>query len=43
LIEGKLKGENNVNTFQLVYVTDSEFTVAYKYKGAAYDIVIAIP
>jgi hypothetical protein len=43
MIQGELKGENNVNTFQLVYVTDSDFTVAYKYKGSAYDIVIALP
>jgi hypothetical protein len=43
MIQGELKGENNVNTFQFVYVSDNDFTVAYKYKGATYDIVVAIP
>jgi hypothetical protein len=41
MIDGQLKGEDNITSFQLAYVGDSDFTVAYKYKGTAYAIVIA--
>lgn len=42
MIQGELKDEDNNKTFQLVYVTDNDFTVAYKYKGTVYDIVVAL-
>lgn len=42
LIDGELKGESNVNSFQLVNFNDSSFSIAYRYKGTAYNIVIKI-
>jgi len=42
LIEGMLKGESNVTSFQLVNFTTNSFSIAYKYKGTAYNIVIGV-
>lgn len=42
LIEGTLKGENNVNVFQLSNFTKDTFSIAYKYKGTAYNFVIKV-
>ena len=41
-IEGQLKGENNVNSFQLANFNESSFSIAYKYKGTAYNIVVKL-
>jgi len=42
LIEGELKGENDVTSFQLASFNDDSFNIAYKYKGAAYNFLIKI-
>jgi hypothetical protein len=42
LIEGMLKGENDTSSFQLASFTDNSFSVAYKRKGTAYNILIKI-
>jgi hypothetical protein len=42
LIDGALKGENNVSSFQLVNFDEDSFSIAYKYKGTAYNFVIKI-
>lgn len=42
LITAKLKGENNNNNFQLASFTENTFSVAYKHKGTAYNIVISL-
>ncbi|MCR8558403.1 hypothetical protein KXD93_12155 [Mucilaginibacter sp. BJC16-A38] len=41
-IEGDLKGERDVHSFQLVNFGDNSFSIAYKYKGTAYNLVINI-
>lgn len=41
-IDGELKGESNNNTFQLANFSDNSFSVAYKNKGTAYNIVIRL-
>ncbi|MGF7039106.1 hypothetical protein [Mucilaginibacter lappiensis] len=42
LITAKLKGENDNNNFQLASLTENTFSVAYKHKGTAYNIVISL-
>jgi len=42
LIAGQLKGENNNSSFQLVNFDENGFSIAYKSKGTAYNIVIKI-
>lgn len=42
LIEGNLKGENNVTSFQLVSFTNNSYSIAYKYKGTAYNMIISL-
>ena len=42
VIEGKLKGENNIDVFQLANFNNDNFAIAYKYKGAAYNYIIKI-
>ncbi|MDR6945058.1 hypothetical protein [Mucilaginibacter pocheonensis] len=42
LITAKLKGENDNSNFQLANFTENTFNVAYKHKGTAYNIVIAV-
>jgi hypothetical protein len=42
LITAQLKGEKNNNAFQLASFTDNTFSVAYKYKGTAYNIEIKV-
>jgi len=41
-VEGQLKGENNVNSFQLANFNETSFSIAYKYKGTAYNIVVKL-
>jgi hypothetical protein len=41
-IEGNLQGEKNVSRFQLVNFNESSFSIAYKEKGTAYNIVIKL-
>lgn len=41
-IEGNLKGETNVFKFQLAGMDDTSFSIAYKYKGTAYNFVIKL-
>jgi len=41
-IEGNLKSEKNITTFQLANFNDNSFSIAYKYKGDAYNIVIKL-
>ena len=41
-LNGILKGEGDVNRFQLANFNQNNFTIAYKYKGTAYSIVIAL-
>jgi len=41
-IDGALKGETNINRFQLVNFTSNNFSIAYKYEGTAYNIVIKV-
>ncbi|RZK75484.1 MAG: hypothetical protein EOO92_16130 [Pedobacter sp.] len=40
MIEGRLKDESNVSRFQLASFTDNTFSIAYRYKGTAYNFVI---
>jgi len=42
IIEGRLKGENDVYLFQLANFNNDSFAIAYKYKGAAYNYIIKI-
>jgi len=42
LIDGELKGEKNVNNFQVATIGADNFSIAYKYKGSAYNIVISV-
>jgi len=42
LIEGVLKTEDNVHVFQLASFTNDTFSIAYKYKGDAYNFIIKI-
>ncbi|MFD2872868.1 hypothetical protein ACFS5N_10345 [Mucilaginibacter ximonensis] len=42
MIEGNLKGEKNVFKFQLASMNDSSFSIAYKYKGSAYNYLIRL-
>lgn len=42
LIQGELKGESDNRDFQLVNFTDNSFSIAYKHKGTAYNIIISI-
>ncbi len=41
-LDGELNGEKNINRFQLVNFTSNNFSIAYKYKGTAYNIVISV-
>ena len=41
-IEGNLKGESDIHNFQLANFTDDSFSIAYKYKGTAYNYVIKL-
>jgi len=41
-IEGNLKSEKNITTFQLANFNDNSFSIAYKYKGDAYNIVMKL-
>ena len=41
-IDAALKDEANVNRFQLVNFTSNSFSIAYKYEGTAYNIVIKV-
>jgi hypothetical protein len=41
-IEGNLQGEKNVNRFQLVNYNNSNFSIAFKEKGTAYNFVIKL-
>jgi len=42
LVEGQLKGEKNVNSFQVSHFDQSGFNIAYKYKGTAYNFEIRL-
>lgn len=42
LIQGNLQGENDTHDFQLVNFTGNSFSIAYKHKGTAYNIVVNI-
>ena len=42
LIDGELKTEKIVFSFQVVNFDNSSFSIAYKYKGDAYNFTIAI-
>ncbi len=42
LIEGNLKDEKNVTTFQVANFTTDTFSVAYRYKGTVYNFTIKI-
>jgi hypothetical protein len=39
-VKGKLKGENNVDRFQVANFNAHSFSIAYKYKGTAYNFTI---
>lgn len=41
-VEGKLKDENKIDKFQVAGFKDGNFSIAYKYKGTAYNFLIAI-
>lgn len=41
-IEGSLPGETNVTSFQLANFTGDSFSIAYRYKGTAYNYVIKV-
>lgn len=41
-IQGNLKGESDNHDFQLVSFTGNSFSIAYKHKGTAYNIVVNI-
>lgn len=41
-IEGSLKGESNIFKFQLAGFTESSFSIAYKWKGTAYNFMIKL-
>jgi hypothetical protein len=41
-LEGNLKGETNVFRFQLAGITESTFSIAYKWKGTAYNFMIKL-
>jgi hypothetical protein len=41
-IDANLKGESDVNNFQLISFTDQTFSIAYKYKGTAYNYTITL-
>lgn len=40
LIQGELKGESDNRDFQLASFTDNSFSIAYKHKGTAYNIIV---
>ncbi len=41
-IEGLLQGEKNINRFQLANFTENSFSIAYKDKGTAYNVVVGL-
>ena len=42
VVEGKLKGEDNHFSFQLANFDSNSFSVAYKNKGTAYNIIVRV-
>ena len=40
VIQANLKGEDDIHTFQLAGFTDKDFSIAYRRKGTAYNLVI---
>ncbi len=40
VIQANLKGEDDIHTFQLAGFTDKNFSIAYRRKGTAYNLVI---
>jgi hypothetical protein len=41
-LQGDLEGAKNINRFQLASFTSNNFSVAYKYEGTAYNVVIKL-
>lgn len=42
LMEAELKGEKDIHSFQLVSFNADSFSIAYKHKGTAYNLVVKI-